>query len=220
LLYIRTECADRATEVVCDPELGMDDNAAYRMLSPAAGRYYVFVDGDAAGSFNGRIQTLLPISATCDLSNGRDRCAPGLTCTSNTCTTAACPLAGTLSGANSYTRTAVTTSAPANHAGTCGSGFDGGARAPEIIYQLIVPMGGVASVRVSTDSPSTNYDTLIYMKQFTCTGPEVGCADDPISGAGPSLFDTGPLAAGNYYIFVDGFGTRSGTADLTVTITP
>jgi hypothetical protein len=220
MLSVRSDCTDATSELVCDVDLGMGDNAAYRLTQVPAGRYYVFVDGQTAGDYAGRVQTLLPAAATCDAMNGRDICAPELSCSGGTCMPAACPLADSLSGANTYSRTATTTGAPARHAGSCGEGFDGGTRAPEVIYQLIIPVGGVANVRVSTDSPMTDYDSLIYMRRLTCTGVEVGCDDDAIDGAGPSQFDTGPISAGDYYIFVDGFGTRSGTATLTVTITP
>jgi hypothetical protein len=220
MLYLRRDCADPATEVLCNLEFGMGDSTSSRVLAPPAGRYYVVIDGQTAGDYAGRIQTLLPKGATCDPTNARDRCAPSFTCTNNTCVDAACPLAGTLMGANNYVRNVTTTNAARDYAGTCGEGNDGGVRAPEVVYQLIIPLGGVANVRVSTDSSMTNYDSLVYMRQFTCTGTEVGCDDDAIDGAGPSLFDTGPLPAGDYYIFVDGFGTRSGTAVLTVTISP
>ena len=220
MLSVRSDCTDPTSELVCDFDLGMGDSAAYRLTQVAAGRYYVFVDGQTAGAYTGRIQTLLPAGASCDPTNTREICAPELSCMGATCMPAACPLADSLSGANTYTRTAVTTGAPARHAGSCGEGFDGGTRAPEVIYQLIIPAGGVANVRVSTDSPMTDYDSLIYMRRLTCTGVEFGCDDDAVDGAGASQFDTGPIPAGDYYIFVDGFGTRSGTAVLTVTITP
>lgn len=219
LIYIRSECMNASTEVVCDTESGMGDNGSYRLTSPTPGRYQIFIDGETAGDFVGRIETLLPAGADCDPANARDRCGAELTCTNQKCSSAACPLADMLTGAATYTRTAITSTAVREHAGSCGDGFDGGVRAPELIYQLILA-APASNVRVSTESPMTDYDSLIYMRQFTCTGTEVGCDDDTISGAGASQFDTGALPAGDYYIFVDGFGTRSGTAILSVTITP
>jgi hypothetical protein len=135
------------------------------------------------------------------------------------CVVAGCVLTDTLSGSNTYTRTAVTMGAPSVHAGSCGEGNDGGLRSPEIVYRLVLSTA-VTNVNVSTDSASTDYDTLVYMRSGTCTGPEVKCDDDMGGGASGSVFDTGPLTTGDYYIFIDGFGGRSGTAQLTVTITP
>jgi hypothetical protein len=50
---------------------------------------------------------------------------------------------------------------------------------------------------------------------------QLGCNDDS-SGAIPLASDvhTGALAAGTYYVFIDGAGTSSGTAAVTIETTP
>jgi hypothetical protein len=134
-----------------------------------------------------------------------------------TCAAAGCIIEETLTGATTYERTVATSGAFNRHAGTCGEGNDGGARGPEKIYQVAIA-SPVTNMHVSTRNPATDYDTLIYVRH-DCSGAEVACNDD--SGADNlSDLDTGALTAGNYDVFVDGFATHSGTADVTITITP
>jgi hypothetical protein len=116
-------------------------------------------------------------------------------------------------------RVPVTTGATNRHAGTCGEGNDGGARAPEVIYVLRLA-AAVSNVQISTDHAQTNYDTLIYVRAG-CRGLELACSDDIDPDTNNrSLVSTGPLPAGDYHVFVDGFGRRSGTAEVTIVVTP
>lgn len=219
LLYIRSQCANTASELVCDLDSGISAAGAYRLTNLPAGRYFVFVDGQAGatGDFTGTAQVLLPQGATCDAASVRDRCGPELAC-SGVCLAAGCAVAETLSGANSYQRTVLTTGSTNLHAGSCGTGNDGGVRAPERIYGLTLA-SAVTNVHVSTASAATDYDTLIYVRT-ACNGSEIACNDDNGMPNNQSDLDTGALAAGTYLIFIDGFATRSGTADVTVTVTP
>jgi hypothetical protein len=220
LLYVRTDCDDAATEIVCDINGGGGDLAAYRLSSPAPGRKYVIIEGETTGDVDGTIQLLLPLGATCSGDDTRDRCAPELRCDANTrrCIAADCTVAETFTTPGTFSRTVMTTGGTNFHAGECGQSYDGGARSPEIVFraQLATP---VTSMRVSTDSPNTDFDTLIYARSG-CTGPELGCSDDLSSNNFSSDFTTGPLPAGDYYIFIDGFSTRDGSAAVTIDITP
>jgi hypothetical protein len=217
VLYIRSACADAGTEIACDEDGGLGSAAAWRINSVAAGRYYVFVDGErgASGTYSGTAQVLMPAGQPCT-ATGLDRCAPELAC-NTTCMAAGCAVAETLSGSNSYERVVSTQTATNLHAGTCGQGNDGGVRAPEVIYTFQLATA-VTNVHVSTNNAQTNYDTLVYVRSG-CGGAEIACNDDSGSNKESDL-DTGALGAGSYDVFVDGFGTRSGTADVTITVTP
>jgi hypothetical protein len=219
LVYVRTDCADPASEVACDRDSGIGDQGQLRINSLAAGRYYVLVDGQdgAVGTFDGEVVLLQPQGATCTGNNTRDRCAAELTCTGTTCQPAGCTAVETFTTTGTFARTATTTG-DSLHAGTCGQGSDGGARAPEVVYRVALTTG-VSNLHVSTDSAMTTYDTLIYVRAG-CTGAEVGCDDDSGVHMLTSVVDTGPLPAGEYFVFIDGFSVRSGTASITITISP
>lgn len=85
-------------------------------------------------------------------------------------------------------------------------------------------IGATTDITISTDIAGGSLaDTQLTL--FTATDcadqttfTEVGCDDD---GAGPgsllSILDATGLAAGTYYIQVDGFGAATGTFDLSVT---
>ncbi|HTL36701.1 MAG TPA: hypothetical protein VL326_26385 [Kofleriaceae bacterium] len=226
LIYARASCNDVTTEVVCNNNDGVGDAAAIRLTSVAVGRYYIAVDGDMTngqiytGVFDGSINVLLPNNAPCDPAVPRDRCAPDYICQTNVCVPATCTATTNLSGSMMYTQTGSTLGGTNEHAGTCGQGSDGGTRAPEAVYSLTLA-AGVSNVHVTTDNPGTSYDTLIYMRSGGCAGPEIGCDDDTFTTAvNASTIDTGALASGTYFIFVDGFASKSGNYELTVTITP
>src|SRR5690606_12092711 len=112
---------------------------------------------------------------------------------------------------------ASTSSAQNLHAGSCGHANDGGLRAPEVVIAVTLA-DAVSNMIVNTDSSATNYDTLVYIRAG-CQGPEVACNDD--GGADRrARVQTGPLPADQYFVFVDGFGTSSGDAEVTITLVP
>jgi hypothetical protein len=216
LLYVRADCSDPGSELVCDDDGGHGEQAAHRFDSLPPGRYYVHVDGESTGVAATSIQVLVPEGSACT-SNGRERCAPGLFC-AGTCMVDTCGGAELLSGLNAYVRVPVTTDGTNRHAGTCGEGNDGGARAPEVVYVLRLATA-VSNVQISTDNAQTNYDTLIYVRAG-CRGAEIACSDDIASSNNRTDVSTGPLPPGDYHVFVDGFGRRSGTAEVTIVVTP
>ena len=65
-----------------------------------------------------------------------------------------------------------------------------------------------------------HYDTLVCVES-ACDGPLIACNDDA-SGypEGASDLHTGPLPAGTYYVFVDGYDGAIGTAGVTIDATP
>jgi hypothetical protein len=91
--------------------------------------------------------------------------------------------------------------------------------APDAVYRLTLATAG-KTVTATTVGPATNYDTLIYMRRG-CSGAEIACNDDdPYDGYGRSTITATNLAAGDYFIFVSGFGPNAGAYTLTVTVTP
>ena len=224
LIYVRDDCDEILSELGCDNDSGTGTVSMLRIeMAFAAGTYFVFIDGNgASGMYEASIDVWLGAGAACDpaMTTGT-RCAPELACAPSapapfTCQPAGCALATTFtisSPPGTATDSGSTSALPNLHAGTCGMGFDGGTRAPEAVYQLTL---GAAVGNVHVDTEGSGYDTLIYVRDG-CTGSEVACDDD--SGTGLlSALDTGPLPAGAYFIFVDGFALGAGAYVLNVDV--
>ena len=77
---------------------------------------------------------------------------------------------------------------------------------------------GTATVR--SCGTGTNYDTVLYVRQGACSGPERACNDDActiVSGFNwGSSVNVSVTAGTTYTIVVDGYGGRSGNFTLTV----
>ena len=87
--------------------------------------------------------------------------------------------------------------------------------APERVYQWTPTRSGTATIDTCDDD--TKYDTVVYVRQASCrAGVEVACNNDTCSG-GRSRVRPEVVAGVTYYIFVDGWGTRSGDFELRVT---
>jgi hypothetical protein len=221
LIHLRDTCDDGGTELACDDDSGNGNRSMLHVGPLAAGRYFLFIGGhdNSRGEYEARLQAIVAAGAACSGSSGFYRCAPEHGCLPapngiTTCQPVGCDAAATYT--SSFTATGDTTGLLNVHAGTCGQGTDGGRRAPEVVYRLDLA-SAVSNVNVSTINPGTTYDTLIYMRAG-CGGAEVGCVDDT-SGV-QSMFDTGALAAGTYFIFVDGFADLFGAYEVTVTVSP
>ena len=217
LIHVRRDCEDPATEVVCDRSGGIATRAAYRVIEPGAGRYYVFIDGDAgtAGVYEASIQVLLPEGAASDPAGGRERRGPELACTGGTCRPAGCTTVGTvpLAPGMAFAFTTTTGNRRNDHAGTCGEGNDGGVRGKELIVEITLTQP--ARLRASTDQPETSYDTLVYIRAG-CAGAEIVCDDDGGTSGNRSVATTGTLAPGAYFVFVDAFAYHEGTVRVVI----
>jgi len=214
LVYIRTVCDDPASEIACDSSGGAGPGGAWRTGPLPAARYWAFVDADATGTYEGTIQVLLPAGSPCSAANQRDRCAPELQCVAGTCMPDVCANAMPV-GALPAQLTVMTTGATNLHASSlgCTEGQDGGARAPEVVLQIVLP-AAVSNLHATTESAQTDYDTLIYLRD-ACLGTEIACNDDGGTNMS-SVIDSGPLPAGTYYLFIDGFAYKSGTAMVSI----
>ena len=95
--------------------------------------------------------------------------------------------------------------------GSCG----GAVFVPERLFQWTPSVSHVATIQ--TCGGTTNYDTVLYVRQGTCVGPELACNDDGDS-CGPQSKITMPVVAGTtYFIVVDGVAaTDAGTFTLSV----
>jgi hypothetical protein len=101
---------------------------------------------------------------------------------------------------------------PTDFTGDCQSATGG-----EVIlfYRLATAKNGVL---ITTDNPGTNFDTVIYVRQANCNPGQVELCDDDsgffFSSNSSELFLNMP--AGDYFIFVDGYGGQSGNYELLI----
>ena len=79
--------------------------------------------------------------------------------------------------------------------------------APDRTYRLDVP--ALASLNVNLISPS--FDTVHALFNSTCGGTAINCSDSP------NMTVAGPIAAGTYYLVVDGYSTGKGTYTIAIT---
>jgi hypothetical protein len=88
---------------------------------------------------------------------------------------------------------------------------------PESIVQLRLTMPATRLV-ISTDTPSTSFDTIVYLLS-TCTAEgetAISCADDGEASIASTIELSG-VPAGNYSIVVDSFGPDGGSFGLAIT---
>lgn len=91
-------------------------------------------------------------------------------------------------------------------------GSCGGASAPELAYTFTAPAAGTYAF----DTGGSFVDTVLYVLDGSCEGPELRCDDDGLAGGNASLTSL-PLAAGQTVtVVVDGFGLVGGLVTLTV----
>jgi hypothetical protein len=91
---------------------------------------------------------------------------------------------------------------------SCGGG---GNSAPEASFRFTAPASG--SYQIGTLGSA--FDTVLYVRDGTCSGAQLACNDDA-NGTVQSLVSV-PLSAGqSVVIVVDGYGTGSGAFTLTI----
>jgi cysteine-rich repeat protein len=77
------------------------------------------------------------------------------------------------------------------------------------------------TVLFSLDTPTTNYDTVLYIRQTNCGQGALEICNDDIRDAFGFIITTKSemlvnLPAGDYFIFVDGFGGQAGNFQLLI----
>ncbi len=96
------------------------------------------------------------------------------------------------------------------------TGCIAGSGGKDRVFYLHLP----ASASVALSTSGSGFDTVLYVRSGSCTGTEVDCNDDETLGILTSVIEA-DLAAGDYFIFVDGYSSGAeGSFQLSVTITP
>ncbi|MBI3073664.1 MAG: lamin tail domain-containing protein [Deltaproteobacteria bacterium] len=211
-LFVRSACADANAELGCASSSFFTPGAAVDVvLSP--GTYYVLVGGLTAAD-QGTFKLLVTNNGAVQTREGSDTCDPSAT-----------PLISngeTIKG----TTTGKTNDYDSDTAGDCshGAAYD----QPDVAYKLELATGA-SSVTVSVTGLG-GWDTLLYVRT-DCAAPatELSCNDDDNLTVGKSKVEMTNVAAGTYYIIVDGYGAgaadpgepaRSGDFLLNVQVTP
>lgn len=110
-----------------------------------------------------------------------------------------------------------TSTASDDEDGTCNA--TGG---PEYVYHLRL-LSPRRVVVTATRGAGGTADPVLYLRQTSCvSGGELGCSDDPSDSAAPEQLTSGmgTLPPGDYYIFVESYGSSVGPTHLTVSATP
>lgn len=85
----------------------------------------------------------------------------------------------------------------------------------DIVHTLSFP-GSLESLQIDTENSSL--DTVLYIKQDDCAQADLACDDDGGVSSLSSLISLTNVAAGNYFIVVDGFGSSTGGAPYNLNI--
>lgn len=108
------------------------------------------------------------------------------------------------------TFTGTSTCAASDFSGACGAGD-----APDVFLRLTL----AAASDVTIDASGSSYDTVLSMGAG-CAATSVGCDDDS-AGGGAARLTRSALAAGTYYVVLDGKpGGVGGAWRVSVTVTP
>src|SRR5204863_110569 len=95
---------------------------------------------------------------------------------------------------------------------SCG---DGGAYAPDATFLYKAPTAGSYTI----DTLGSAFDTLLYVRNGTCSGGELACNDDS-NGTRQSQVTVELVAGQSIVVVVDGYGTASGSYNLNITSGP
>jgi cysteine-rich repeat protein len=176
------------------------------------------LDDDCVGGADNGFDCVAGATQTCTAGSctGTQSCASG-TCTWLPCTFGESPAndtcAGTIpdiSGGGTFTGT--TCAAAGDYTATCGAG----AASPDVVYRLVLTM----AADVLLDTIGSDYDAVLHVRSgATCPGAEIACDDNSAGGTPGQARILRNLAAGTYWVIVDGAGAASlGNFILNVTI--
>jgi len=91
----------------------------------------------------------------------------------------------------------------------------GGAAGVDIVYQLA--LAEAHTVVFDMCRGSTAFDTVLYVRSTSCTtGTQLGCNDDSTTCPASLSYLSLPLAAGTYFVYVDGYSGGCGLYELGV----
>jgi hypothetical protein len=108
------------------------------------------------------------------------------------------------------TYTGTTATATNDHVPSCSPA----STAKDVVHRFTVP-GHLDSLQIDTNS--SPYDTVVYLKFGGCDEVDYACDDDSGTPDSESLILQSDVAAGTYFIVVDGWNTSSGTYNLHIT---
>ncbi|MEZ4372968.1 MAG: hypothetical protein R3B07_19245 [Polyangiaceae bacterium] len=187
-IFLSTSCGDY--DLACNDDTGSSGTETFSVPVASGTTYYVVIDGYSSsysGSYN--VNATITEPAANDVCPGED-----LTFNGNTASVSG----STVNSTNDY-------------AGTCGTG---GGYSPELVYHFVAPTTGSYT---ATLTGSSSYDSVLYVRSGTCgSGAELDCADDRASG-GTETVTFNATANTDYWVFVDGYGGKSGTFTLNIT---
>lgn len=187
LLYIKSGSCT-GTEIACDDDNGTGTYDSAFTVPLATGSYTVFVDGYDSMEYGTYTLNVGTFTPTAVVT-GNDACSSAYSITA----------AGTYAGDN--------LSATDSGDGSCvtGTGAD---------VWFTFTLSGASTVTLETTG--STYDTVLYVRQDSCSGTEVDCDDDGGYGLDSALSLS--LTAGTYYVALDAFdSTYSGYYLLDVT---
>ncbi len=164
----------------------------------------------------------------CVHSNNTLSCTDGNACTTNdVCSGGVCVGGDTAPGCTACQAAATfppaggvvhgKTSGTSSLTATCGVPNN---NSPERVFRWTPTASGPASFQ--TCSPNTRFDSVVSVRQGTCTGTQLTCNDDGPCGAGVSGTEASSTtlnvtAGTTYYVVVDGWNGSSGDFDLAIT---
>jgi len=179
VLYVRRDDCD-GTEVYCDDDGGFSLDSVISAMLPA-GEYFIFLDGYSSGA-DGDFQlsvSVLELPPVIPVT-GNDQCGGAVDVSAGGC------YGGDTSGmADDYAGS------------SCGS--SGG---KDVVF--IMTLTSTRTVRMDTNN-SAIHDTILYVRDGSCTGTELECDDD--DGDGMLSLIERSFSPGTYYIFVDGYSS-------------
>ena len=182
------------------------------------GCQYLDVTGVPDGNYTLRV-TVDPFARIAELNETNNVTTLAVVLGSDSCTATDLPAAGgTFTG---------TTAGASAETGSCAaqSGL-----APEQVFRWTPTASGTATI--STCGAATGFDTVVYVREASCTGTEVACSDDADgcgTGDGCATADhhgsvvTPTVTAGQtYFIVVDGFAGSCGGSEgaFTLSVVP
>lgn len=187
-ISLSTSCGDY--DLACNDDAGSSGTETITVPVVSGTTYYLVIDGYSS-SYSGSYS----VNATVAEPAANDVC-PGedLTFSGNT---------ASVSGS--------TVNSTHDYAGSCGTA---GGYSPDLVYHFVAPTSGSYT---ATLTASSSYDSVLYVRSGTCTGgTELDCADDGASG-GTETVTFNATANTDYWVFVDGYGGKSGTFTLNLT---
>ncbi|MCO4746987.1 MAG: hypothetical protein KC912_19470, partial [Proteobacteria bacterium] len=102
---------------------------------------------------------------------------------------------------------------------TCGEGDDSSpgcsSGGEEVAYSFVAPIDGI----LTGHTDGSDFDTVMYLREATCSGTELDCDDDGGSTSGSSRVSAAVRAGVEYWVFVEGYNSGCGDFDLTLEIT-